>query len=74
MAESSSKVVISQQKSTMPQPINKEKPKFQQYADKAKRTESFDSWPEYMPVKKDDLVEAGLVYTGKFNVKKFLCN
>jgi hypothetical protein len=32
---------------------------------KAKRMESFDSWPEFIPVKKDDLVEAGLMYTGK---------
>jgi hypothetical protein len=30
--------------------------------------ESFDSWPEFIPVKKDDLVEAGLMYTGKWKV------
>jgi hypothetical protein len=69
MSESSSDVVVSQQKSARPPPIalgiNVEKPKFPQYAVYSKRMESFESWPEYIPVKKDDLVEAGLVYTGE---------
>lgn len=44
--------------------INVEKPKFPQYAVSSKRLESFETWEEYIPVKKTDLVEAGLVYTG----------
>jgi hypothetical protein len=69
MSESSSDVVVSQQKSASPPPlacgINVEKPKFPQYAVYSKRMESFENWPEYIPVKKDDLVEAGFVFTGK---------
>jgi hypothetical protein len=57
--------VVSQQKSARPPPIYVKKPKFPKYAAYAKRMESFESWPEYIPVKKDDFVEAGLVYTGK---------
>ncbi|WAR08448.1 BIRC7-like protein [Mya arenaria] len=44
------------------------KPKFQQYALPSKRHESFTEatvpWPETSPVKVEDLVAAGLVYTG----------
>ncbi|XP_053391856.1 baculoviral IAP repeat-containing protein 7-like [Mercenaria mercenaria] len=68
MSENCSDIVVSQQHAARPPPIalgiNVEKPKFPQYAVYAKRMESFDAWPEYLPVKKDDLVEAGLVYTG----------
>ncbi|XP_053392326.1 baculoviral IAP repeat-containing protein 7-A-like isoform X1 [Mercenaria mercenaria] len=54
--------------------INVEKPKFPQYAVYAKRMESFDAWPEYLPVRKADLVEAGLVYTGVGDsVRCFFC-
>ncbi|XP_060582181.1 death-associated inhibitor of apoptosis 1-like [Ruditapes philippinarum] len=78
MSESSSDVVISQQKSARPPSIaigiNVEKPKFPQYAVYSKRMESFESWPEYIPVKKDDLVEAGFVYTGVGDsVKCYFC-
>ncbi|XP_053396386.1 baculoviral IAP repeat-containing protein 3-like isoform X2 [Mercenaria mercenaria] len=44
--------------------INVEKPNFPQYAVYSKRLESFEAWPEYIPVDKIDLVDAGLVYTG----------
>ena len=44
--------------------ITLEKPKFPQYAVVSKREDSFKSWPEYLPLKPDVLVEAGLVYTG----------
>ncbi|XP_053396396.1 E3 ubiquitin-protein ligase XIAP-like isoform X3 [Mercenaria mercenaria] len=40
------------------------KPTFPRNAVYAKRMESFEAWPEYLPVKKVDLVGAGLVYTG----------
>ncbi|XP_052807810.1 E3 ubiquitin-protein ligase XIAP-like [Mya arenaria] len=44
------------------------KPKFQQYALPSKRHESFTEasvpWPEHSPVEVEDLVAAGLVYTG----------
>ncbi|XP_052807380.1 baculoviral IAP repeat-containing protein 7-A-like [Mya arenaria] len=44
------------------------KPKFQQYALPSKRLESFKEasvpWPESSPVKIEDMVAAGLVYTG----------
>ena len=68
MSESKN-AVVSQQNASRPPPIglgiNVEKPKFPHYAVFAKRMESFESWPEYLPVKKDDLVEAGLAYTGE---------
>lgn len=38
--------------------------KFPQYASIGKRTESFSAWPDDMPVKAEDMVSAGLVYTG----------
>ncbi|KAL4233168.1 E3 ubiquitin-protein ligase mib1 [Mactra antiquata] len=44
--------------------IRVERPKFPQFAVCSKRSESFDTWPEHVPVSKDILVEAGLVYTG----------
>ncbi|XP_053396546.1 baculoviral IAP repeat-containing protein 2-like isoform X1 [Mercenaria mercenaria] len=44
--------------------INVEKPKFPQYAFVPKRLESYKEWPEYIPIDKMALVEAGLVYTG----------
>ncbi|XP_052280230.1 uncharacterized protein LOC127877942 isoform X2 [Dreissena polymorpha] len=44
------------------------KPKFPHYAQISKRFESFEEaanpWPKHSPVKIEDLVEAGLVYTG----------
>lgn len=45
-----------------------EKPKFPQYAVIARRTESFQeqNWPVSCPVQVQDLVEAGLVYTGTY--------
>lgn len=68
MSEKSKDVNIVQQNAVRPPPlelgINVEKPKFPQYAVYSKRLESFDEWPEHIPVKKEDLVEAGLVYTG----------
>jgi hypothetical protein len=61
--------VVSQQNSARPPSIgleiNVEIPKYLQYADYAKRMESFEYWPECIPVKKDDLVEGGFLYTGK---------
>lgn len=58
-----------QQRTAQPPPdslgINVEKPKFPQYAVCSKRMESFETWPEYIPVGKGELVEAGLVYTGE---------
>lgn len=50
--------------------ISTDKPKFSQYAVLTKRVESFEEqdWPTNYPVKVDDLVEAGLVYTGTDNV------
>ena len=42
------------------------KPKYPQYAVTAKRLESFKKWPTYLGIKPEQLVEAGLVYTGKF--------
>ncbi|XP_053396556.1 inhibitor of apoptosis protein-like isoform X4 [Mercenaria mercenaria] len=63
-----SDVKISQQNASRPPPIalgiNVEKPKFPQYAFVPKRLESYKEWPEYIPIDKADLVEAGLVYTG----------
>ncbi|KAL4232539.1 Protein DETOXIFICATION 47 [Mactra antiquata] len=62
-------VYLSQQhRASRPPPemlgINVERPKFPQFAMMNKRLESFDTWPEYLPVAVKDLVEAGLVYTG----------
>jgi hypothetical protein len=69
MSEGTSDVRISKQNASKPPPsvlgINVEKPKFPQYAVISKRKESFESWPEYLPVKMEDMIEAGLVYTGK---------
>jgi len=50
--------------------IATDKPKFSQYAQIAKRYESFQNpsnarWPASCPVAINDLVEAGLVYTGE---------
>ncbi|XP_045185990.2 baculoviral IAP repeat-containing protein 2-like [Mercenaria mercenaria] len=39
-------------------------PKFPQYANPAKRLESFEKWPEHIPITKESMVEAGLTYTG----------
>ncbi|XP_060587497.1 baculoviral IAP repeat-containing protein 7-A-like [Ruditapes philippinarum] len=68
MSDGTSDVRVSKQNASKPPPsvlgINVEKPKFPQYAVISKRTESFESWPEYLPVKMEDMVEAGLVYTG----------
>ncbi|XP_045195520.2 baculoviral IAP repeat-containing protein 2-like isoform X1 [Mercenaria mercenaria] len=68
MSDTLSDVKISQQHATRPPPIalgiNVDKPKFPQYAVYSKRMESFELWPEYLPVQKKDMVEAGLVYTG----------
>ena len=48
--------------------ISTTKPKYPQYALASKRRESFlgmsHRWPETAPVGVEDLVEAGLVYTG----------
>ncbi|XP_053396392.1 E3 ubiquitin-protein ligase XIAP-like isoform X2 [Mercenaria mercenaria] len=44
--------------------INEGRPMSPQYAVYAKRIESFQTWPEYSPVKKENPVEAGLVDTG----------
>ena len=48
--------------------ISTTKPKYPQYALASKRRESFlgisRRWPEIAPVGVEDLVEAGLVYTG----------
>ncbi|XP_045195492.2 baculoviral IAP repeat-containing protein 7-A-like [Mercenaria mercenaria] len=61
-------VKVTQQHASRPPPnalgINVEKPKFPQYAIYSKRLESFDLWPQYLPVQKKDMVEAGLVFTG----------
>ncbi|XP_053396381.1 baculoviral IAP repeat-containing protein 7-like [Mercenaria mercenaria] len=61
-------VKVDKHHSSRPPPIalgiNVEKPKFPQYAVYSKRLESFEAWPEYIPVDKIDLVDAGLVYTG----------
>ncbi|XP_045195466.1 baculoviral IAP repeat-containing protein 7-A-like [Mercenaria mercenaria] len=61
-------VKVTHQHAPRPPPIelgiNVEKPKFPQYAVCSKRLESFALWPEYLPVKKEDMAEAGLVYTG----------
>lgn len=69
MSETPSDVKITKQNASMPPPltlgINVEKPKFSQYAVISKRKESFESWPDYLPVQREDLVEAGFVYTGK---------
>ena len=51
--------------------INTERPKFPQYAVVSKRTDSYKSWPTYIPLKPDVLIDAGLVYTGK--LFKYLC-
>lgn len=48
--------------------INLQNPKFPQYAVVSKRLDSFKAWPEYLPLKPDVLVEAGLVYTGVSNI------
>ena len=40
------------------------KPKFPQYAIPARRLESFSTWPSNIPVEVEQLVSAGLVYTG----------
>ncbi|XP_053396402.1 E3 ubiquitin-protein ligase XIAP-like isoform X3 [Mercenaria mercenaria] len=64
----SENVNIDSNHSTRPPPIalgiNVEKPKFPLYAVYSKRLESFEAWPEYLPVDKIDLVDAGLVFTG----------
>lgn len=64
-------MIATQSRTSQPPPqalgINVEKPKFPQYAVCTKRLESFETWPEYIPVSKNDLVEAGLVYTGTHN-------
>ncbi|XP_053391862.1 baculoviral IAP repeat-containing protein 7-A-like isoform X2 [Mercenaria mercenaria] len=68
MSDTLDDVKVLQQHVSRPPPIalgiNVEKPKFPQYAIYSKRMESFDLWPEYLPVQKKDVVEAGLVYTG----------
>ncbi|XP_053391864.1 baculoviral IAP repeat-containing protein 2-like [Mercenaria mercenaria] len=68
MSDTLTDIKVSQQHESRPAPIalgiNVEKPKFPQYAVYSKRLESFDAWPEYLPVQKKDMVEAGLVYTG----------
>lgn len=70
MSDELDDVKVTQHLASMPPPvsmgINIEKPKFPQYAIYSKRLESFELWPEYLPVDKKDLVEAGLVYTGKY--------
>lgn len=54
--------------------INTLKPKYPQYAVVSKRLESFKSWPDYLPISPDPLVEAGLVYTGVGdNVRCYFC-
>lgn len=72
MSENCSDIVVSQQNASRPPPIalgiNVEKPKFPQYAVYSKRLDSFENWPEYLPVAKEDLVEAGLVYTGEYTM------
>ena len=47
--------------------IHTEKPKFPQYAVSTKRHESYKSWPSYMPINPELMVDAGLVFTGKGN-------
>ena len=51
-----------------------DKPKFPMYALLSRRLESFANWPDYVPVTKHDLAEAGLVYTGVADsVRCFFC-
>ncbi|XP_045195698.2 baculoviral IAP repeat-containing protein 3-like [Mercenaria mercenaria] len=73
-----SDVKVTPQNAVRPPPIalgiNVEKPKFPQYALVPKRFESFKEWPEHIPVDKEALVEAGLVYTGVGDsVRCFFC-
>ncbi|XP_052239676.1 baculoviral IAP repeat-containing protein 3-like isoform X1 [Dreissena polymorpha] len=72
MAHYSADVVANKQRQETPTPstfgISTIKPKFPHYAQISKRFESFEEaanpWPKHSPVKIEDLVEAGLVYTG----------
>ena len=54
--------------------IHLQKPKFPQYAVVSKRADSYKSWPEYLPLKPEVLIEAGLVYTGDYFIFKKLKN
>ena len=43
-----------------------EKPKFPHFASKSNRLESFATWPDSHTINKNNLVEAGFVFTGRF--------
>ena len=52
--------------------VTTKKPKFARYAIRSNREESFKAWPQYVPLGKEELIAAGLVYTGKLIYISFL--
>ena len=51
-----------------------DKPRYPEFAFTHKRQASFETWPSYLPIKPDTLVESGFYYSGEGDlVKCFFC-